>query len=63
MTTVRVTISVEPQRPGWEDMPECPTCDSTGWQSLPDEVDGFGHVYSSVRPCPDCDRIGSRAAA
>ena len=60
---VTITVTVESPRPRWEDMPECPTCDSTAWQSLPDELNDTGHVYSSVRPCPDCDRIGSRAAA
>ncbi len=44
-------------------LPPCETCDSTGWDPLPDEVDEFGHIYSSFRPCPDCERIGSRAAA
>jgi hypothetical protein len=61
--TITIAVSVDAPRPRWEDMPPCETCDSTGWDSLPDEVDDFGHVYSSVRPCPDCERVGSRAAA
>ena len=52
----------KPKRPRWSELPDCPTCDSTGYIDGPLE-EAFGQIYATVKPCRDCPRIVSRVAA